>query len=78
MTYATSDSRRLELYKEFRRRGHPKNVEVLSTLLAKRHALANFGPDNLSELQLTARKRLKSAQHRPNIIAACWQQAELW
>jgi transposase len=52
-------------------------VEYLWAWL-KRHALANFCPDNLSELQLTARNRLMSAQRRPNIIAACWQQAELW
>jgi transposase len=52
-------------------------VEYLWAWL-KRHALANFCPDNLSELQITARNRLKSAQRRPNIIAACWQQAELW
>lgn len=52
-------------------------VEYLWAWL-KRHALANFCPDNLSELQFTARNRLKSAQRRPSIIAACWQQAELW
>ena len=52
-------------------------VEYLWAWL-KRHALANFCPDNLNELQYTARNRLKSAQRRPNIIAACWQQAELW
>ena len=52
-------------------------VEYLWAWL-KRHALANFCPDNLSELQVTARNRLKSAQRRPNIITACWQQAELW
>lgn len=52
-------------------------VEYLWAWL-KRHALANFCPDNLGELQMTARNRLKSAQHRPTIIAACWQQAGLW
>lgn len=52
-------------------------VEYLWAWL-KRHALANFCPNNLAELQVTARNKLKSAQHRPNIIAACWQQAELW
>ena len=52
-------------------------VEYLWAWL-KRHAMANFCPDNLSELQHTARNRLKGAQRRPNIIAACWQQAELW
>lgn len=32
----------------------------------------------LAELHVTARNKLKSAQHRPNIIAACWQQAEMF
>lgn len=52
-------------------------VEYLWAWL-KRHALANFCPDSLAELHTTARSKLKSAQHRPSIIAACWQQAELW
>lgn len=52
-------------------------VEYLWAWL-KRHALANFCPDNLTELHVAARNKLKSAQQRPNIIAACWQQAELW
>ena len=33
MTYANSDAARLALYKEFRKRGHPKNFEVLKSLL---------------------------------------------
>lgn len=52
-------------------------VEYLWAWL-KRHALANYCPDNLSELQMTARNKLKSAQKRPSIIAACWAQADLW
>lgn len=44
----------------------------------KRHALANFCPDTLAELQHTARGKLKSAQRRSAIIASCWQQAELF
>jgi len=44
----------------------------------KRHALANYCPDNLSELHTTAPNKLKSAQKRPSIIAACWMQATLW
>lgn len=52
-------------------------VEYLWAWL-KRHALANYCPDNLSELQTTARNKLKSAQKRPSIIAACWAQADLW
>ena len=52
-------------------------VEYLWAWL-KRHALANYCPNNLAELQTTARNTLKSAQHRPTIIAACWKQAQLW
>ena len=52
-------------------------VEYLWAWL-KRHAMANYCPGNLGELQSTARARLKSAQKRPSIIAACWKQATLW
>jgi transposase len=52
-------------------------VEYLWAWL-KRHALANFCPATLGELKLTARSKLKSAQHRQSIIVACWKQAELW
>lgn len=52
-------------------------VEFLWTWL-KRHALANFCPANLDALNVTARNKLKSSQHRPSIIAACWTQAGLW
>jgi transposase len=52
-------------------------VEYLWAWL-KRHALANFCPDGLTELATTARNKLKSAQRRRSIIAACWQQAELF
>jgi transposase len=51
-------------------------VEYLWAWL-KRHAMANDCPDNLSELHTTARNKLKSAQKRPSIIAACWMQATL-
>lgn len=52
-------------------------VEYLWAWL-KRHAMANYCPNNLSELQARARNKLKSAQKRPTIIAACWAQASLW
>lgn len=52
-------------------------VEYLWAWL-KRHALANLCPATLGELKLTARSKLKSAQHRQSIIVACWKQAELW
>jgi transposase len=44
----------------------------------KRHTMANYCPDNLGKSQTTARSKLKSAQKRPSIIAACWAQANLW
>ena len=49
-------------------------VEFLWAWL-KRHALANFCPADLGELTTTARNKLKSAQHRPSIISACWAGA---
>ena len=52
-------------------------VEYLWAWL-KRHALANYCPNDMSELHTTARNQLKSAQKRPSIIAACWMQATLW
>lgn len=52
-------------------------VEYLWAWL-KRHALANFCPETLTELQRTARDKLKSAQRRSLIIASCWAQAELF
>ena len=52
-------------------------VEYLWAWL-KRHAMANYCPNNLSELHTSARNLLKSAQKRPSIIAACWMQATLW
>jgi transposase len=52
-------------------------VEFLWAWL-KRHALANFCPDNFTELRDTARGKLKSAQRRSLIIASCWRQADLF
>jgi transposase len=52
-------------------------VEYLWAWL-KRNALANFCPGNFAELQTTARNELKSTQHRPYFIAACWKQAGLF
>jgi len=52
-------------------------VEYLWAWL-KRHALATFCPPNLGELNVAARAKLRSAQRRPSIIAACWVQAGLW
>ena len=51
-------------------------VEYLWAWL-KRHALANYRPNTLAELQHTARRKLKSGQKRQSIIIVCWKQAEL-
>jgi transposase len=52
-------------------------VEYLWAWL-KRHAMANYCPNNLRELHCTSRAKLRGAQRRPSIIAACWKQATLW
>lgn len=52
-------------------------VEFLWAWL-KRHALANYCPDSLSELRHSARCKLRSAQKRSAIVASCWAQAELF
>jgi transposase len=52
-------------------------VEYLWAWL-KRHALANFCPNGIGELATAARAKLKSAQRRGSIIAACWVQADLF
>lgn len=57
------------------RAGH-EPVEYLWTW-RRRHALANYCPNDHTELHAIARNKLKSAQKRPSIIAACWMQATL-
>lgn len=52
-------------------------VEYLWAWL-KRHALANFCPNGLTELKAAARAKLNAARRRQNIIAACWIQADLF
>ncbi|MDF1563249.1 MAG: Zn-dependent oligopeptidase [Deltaproteobacteria bacterium] len=42
LTYAKDDAARLELYRVFKQRGHPQNLEVLGQLLKKRHELATL------------------------------------
>ena len=43
-----------------------------------RRALAKYCPRNLRELRLSVRDKLKSAQKRPSIVAACRMQTTLW
>jgi thimet oligopeptidase len=60
MTYADSDARRLEIYKEFRKRAHPKNIAVLDTMLAKRHELAQLVGYKTWAQYVTEDKMMKS------------------
>jgi thimet oligopeptidase len=49
MQYAHSDGRRLELYKQFRNRGYPRNDAVLKQLLKKRDELSRtLGYENFA------------------------------
>ncbi|MBN2365403.1 MAG: tetraacyldisaccharide 4'-kinase [Calditrichaeota bacterium] len=60
MTYAHSDTRRLELYREYRRRGYPANEQVLQDLLYKRYQLAKMlGYENYAEY-VTEDKMIKT------------------
>ena len=58
-------------------RTRPQSSRV-SVGLAQATRTGQILPKNLSELQMTARNKLKSAQKRPTIIAACWAQTSLW
>jgi hypothetical protein len=60
--------------------GYAPDINPVEFLWAwlKRHALANFSPDNFAELPHTARSSLKSAQRPGAIAASCWQQADLF
>lgn len=53
-------------------------LDLLVTGWLKRHAMANYCPNDLRDLHVKASNKLKSAQKRPSIIAACWMQATLW
>lgn len=43
----------------------------------KQHALANFCAHDFAQLSDTARRKLRSMQRRPRLVAAFWKQAEL-
>lgn len=68
MSYAQSDEHRLALYKKFRRRGYPENIEVLDQLIAKRHQLAQLlGYDHWAQY-ITADKMIGSAKAAAQFI----------
>ena len=68
MTYAKSDSKRLELYKEFRNRGWPANDEVLKEMIEKRTELANFLGYKTWADYATEDKMIKNSQAAQSFI----------
>jgi thimet oligopeptidase len=68
ITYAVSDARRFELYKEFRQRAYPQNEKVLGDLLKKRYELAQLlGYKNYAEY-ITEDKMIKNPQAAQEFI----------
>ncbi|HEX7028691.1 MAG TPA: M3 family metallopeptidase [Gammaproteobacteria bacterium] len=68
MQYAKSDTARLELYKQFRKRGYPANEAVLAELLQKRHELAKIlGYRNYAEY-ITEDKMIKTPENAQQFI----------
>ncbi|MCU0858082.1 MAG: Zn-dependent oligopeptidase [Pontiellaceae bacterium] len=58
--FARNDGKRLELYKEFKNRGYPKNEQILKDILIKRHELANLlGYNNYADY-VTETKMVKT------------------
>jgi thimet oligopeptidase len=68
MTYATSDARRRELYVAYRQRGFPANLEVLGTLVARRHELASaLGYDSWAAY-VTEDKMMRSPERAHDFV----------
>ncbi len=68
MTYAMTDSRRLDFYKVYRRRGYPNNEAVLSMMVAKRYELARLlGYENWAHY-VTEDKMIKTAKAARDFI----------
>lgn len=68
MQYAHSDSRRMELYKQFLNRGYPQNDAVLKQLLKKRDELARtLGYENFA-VYITEDKMIKNPENAQTFI----------
>lgn len=67
-TYAHNDKLRFDIYKKFRNRGYPANVEILYSILKKRFELAQLlGYRNYAEF-ITETKMIKNAANAKNFI----------
>ncbi len=68
ISYAKSDSRRLELYRAFRRRGYPQNEKVMEQMLQKRYELAQLlGYKNYAQY-VTENKMIRNPQAASDFI----------
>src|SRR5690606_21057156 len=68
MQYAKNDSLRLELYRQFRKRGYSANKTVLKELLQKRYELAKIlGYENYADY-ITEDKMVKSPENARTFI----------
>ncbi len=76
MSYAKSGKAREQLWKTFRMRGHPANIEVLNSILAKRHQLVTLlGYPNWAAY-VTEDKMIKNAQSAADFIEKISQASE--
>lgn len=68
ITYAVSDARRFELYKEYRLRAYPNNEKVLRDLLQKRYELAQLLGYKDYAQYITEDKMIKNPQAAQEFI----------
>ena len=68
MTYARSSSARERLFRVYRQRAHPQNLEVLSRLLSRRHELARLLGYPSWAAYVTEDKMIGSAQAAADFI----------
>lgn len=68
MTYARNAEGRQRLYREFKNRGYPKNLEVLERLLAKRHELAQLAGYPHYAAYVTEDKMIRTAESAASFV----------
>jgi thimet oligopeptidase len=68
MTYSRSSSARERLWKVYRQRAHPKNLEVLDRMLARRHELARLLGYESWAVYVTEDKMIGSARAADDFI----------
>src|SRR5262249_36232291 len=76
MTYARSSSAREQLWKVYRQRAHPRNLEVLDRMLARRHELARLLGYQSWAAYVTEDKMIGSARAADDFIERIAAAAE--